>query len=362
MIGPRRITIRARTDDVGQREPVHIRAAILAGILIPFVATGVAACGKGQRATLVPEETLGEAITTTTTTTSTTTTVTTVTTTTIPQIPDGIAAPSGRQYPGVPTDAVDIAERLVEIEWLVRGTPFNDPAFGDYAHEQQMLYRYLGRHPEVHPTLWEIVPASLAPSIELQLAGRAAIAGISSGDPPVNVPAWEIIEPLPADELLTLYKEAGANTGIDWTFLAAINLLETGFGRIDGLSTAGAQGPMQFLPTTWEEVSDGDITDPYDAIPAAARYLVRRGGPEDMQRALWGYNNSDHYVAAVSAYAELFGADIASFHAAHAWEIHYSAAVGDLWLPVGYRLEEAKPAIDYLGDAPWSAPPPPPAQ
>ena len=81
-----------------------------------------------------------------------------------------------------------------------------------------------------------------------------------------------------------------------------------------------------------------------------------------MQRALWGYNNSDHYVAAVSAYAELFGSDIASFYAAHAWEIHYSAAIGDLWLPVGYRLEEATPAVDYLHDAPWSAPPPAPRQ
>ena len=360
MIDPRQITIRAYRHDVGQREPVHMRAAILTGILASFVAIGVAACSEGQRATLVPEETLADA--TSTTTTSTTTTTTTVTTTTTPPIVDGVAAPNGRQYPGIPTDAVDIAERLVEIEWLVRGTPYDDPAFGDYAHEQQILYRYLGRHLEVHPTLWGIVPASLAPSIELQLAGRASIAGIPSNDPPVNVPQWEIIEPLPAHELLALYQQAAADTGIDWTFLAAINLLETGFGRIDGLSTAGAQGPMQFLPTTWEEVSNGDITDPYDAIPAAARYLVRRGGPEDMERALWGYNNSDHYVAAVSAYAELFGSDIASFHAAHAWEIHYSAAIGDLWLPVGYRLEEAKPAVDYLGDAPWSAPPPVPSQ
>ncbi len=337
---------------------MYIRAAIIAGILAPFVTIGVAACGEGQRATLVPEETLAAVSSTTTATTTTAP----VTTTTLPPIPDGVAAPDGRRYPGIPADAVGVAERLVEIEWLVRGTPFENSKFGDYAHEQQMLYRYLGRHPEIHPTLWEIVPAGLVPSVELQLAGRLSIAGIPSGEPPVNVPAWEIIEPLEADELLTIYQQAAADTGIDWTFLAAINLLETGFGRIDGLSTAGAQGPMQFLPTTWEEVSDGDITDPYDAIPAAARYLVRRGGPEDMQRALWGYNNTDYYVAAVSAYAELFESDIASFYAAHAWEVHYSAAIGDLWLPVGYRLEEATPAADYLDDAPWSAPPPPPAQ
>ena len=56
------------------------------------------------------------------------------------------------------------------------------------------------------------------------------------------------------------------------------------------------------------------------------------------------------------------GMRFTSFYAAHAWEIHYSAAIGDLWLPVGYRLEEATPAVDYLHDAPWSAPPPAPRQ
>ena len=155
-----------------------------------------------------------------------------------------------------------------------------------------------------------------------------------------------------------LYEQASAETGVDWAFLAAINLIETGFGRIDGLSTAGAQGPMQFLPTTFEEVSDGDIDDPHDAIPAAAAYLVRRGGPDDMHRALLGYNNSSAYVAAVTHYANLFRDDERTLLAAYWWEIHYSAAIGDLWFPVGYRLDEAQPATEYLAAAPWSAPPP----
>ena len=70
MIDPRQITIRAYRHDVGQRESVHIRAAVLAGILAPSVAIGVAACSEGQRATLVPEETLAEATSTTSTTTT----------------------------------------------------------------------------------------------------------------------------------------------------------------------------------------------------------------------------------------------------------------------------------------------------
>jgi len=279
-----------------------------------------------------------------------------------PDISEGVSTPDGRRYPGIPATPEEVADRLLEVEFLIRSTSRDDPSFGDLAHEQQVLYRHLGRNTAWLPILWKVVPDSLASSVELQLQGRLSIAGIPGGSPPRNVPAWRIIEPLPADELLALYEGAGDDTGIDWAFLAAINLLETGFGRIAGVSTAGAQGPMQFLPTTWEEVSDGDINDPFDAIPAAARYLVRRGGPDDMQRALWGYNNSDSYVDAVSAYAELFRTDITNYYALHAWEIHYSSADGDLWLPVGYFREEATLVANYLIEAPWSAPPPPPAQ
>ncbi len=321
-----------------------------------FVTLGLlAASCAGERPSLDASQILPSS-----TTTSTTTTTTTVTTTVAPEpgVLDGSPAPDGRRYPGIPTDARDIGARLVEVEWLVRGTPLDDPDFPDLAHEQQVLYRHIGRHPEWLPEIWDLIPGTLAESIELQILARQSIAGIPHGDPPVNVPAWRIIEPLPADELLALYEQAGNETGIHWSYLAAINFIETGFGRIAGVSTAGAQGPMQFLPTTWEEVSDGDINDPFDAIPAAALYLVRRGGPEDMERALWGYNNSDSYVDAVTAYADLFRIDIASYYAAHAWEIHYSAAAGDLWLPVGYLRTESTPVEQYLDEAPWSAPPP----
>ena len=69
-----------------------------------------------------------------------------------------------------------------------------------------------------------------------------------------------------------------------------MNLVETGMGRIDGISVANAQGPMQFLPTTWAEagIGQGNIRDPHDAIQAAARYLVRRGGLSGYQPRGYG--------------------------------------------------------------------------
>lgn len=326
----------------------------LRGEIIAAVVIAAAACQAGE-----PD--LDTAPTETTTTAApieTSTTSAAPTTTQAPRGPtDGTPAPNGRRYPGVATDPTEVARRLVDVEQLLRSSDPGDAAYGDLAHEQQVLYRHIARNPDWILPLWETVPDELFFAIERHVTARQAISSLSTAEPSGNVPAWEIIEPLPADELLTLYRDASAETGIDWAYLAAINLLETGFGRIDGLSIAGAQGPMQFLPSTWAEVSDGDIRNPYDAIPAAARYLVRRGGPEDMARALFGYNNSEAYVTSISAYADLFRTDQAAFYAAHQWEIHYSSSAGDLWLPVGYRLNEVTPAQEYLLAAPWSAPP-----
>ena len=330
-----------------------MRARRLLGVAGLAVVALAAACAEGGSTDLTATTRSPASVTTANTSTSTTLTPTPTPTTTLQP-----AAPDGRRYPEVPAEAVDAAARLYDVERQLHSLQPDDPSWADLAHQQQMLYRVIARDPAWARTTLDDAPPEYALTIERHLAARQAIADIShGGDAPVNVPAWEIIDPLPAAELLALYEAAEEATGIEWSYLAAVNLIETGFGRIDGLSTAGAQGPMQFLPTTWEEVSDGDIDDPRDAIPAAARYLVRRGGPEDMQKALWGYNNSDAYVLAVTHYANLFRDDMASFSAVHSWEIHYSAAVGDLWFPVGYRRDEAQPTAEYLAEAPWSAPP-----
>ncbi len=82
-----------------------------------------------------------------------------------------------------------------------------------------------------------------------------------------------------------------------------------GIGRIDGLSTAGAEGPMQFLPSTWAECCTGDIENPRDAIIGAGVYLQRSGGPADMDRAILRYNRDTRYRDAIKAYAANMAAD-----------------------------------------------------
>jgi Transglycosylase SLT domain len=113
----------------------------------------------------------------------------------------------------------------------------------------------------------------------------------------------------PSPTLMQYYKDSAQHYQLDWTYLAAINFIESDFGRVNGPSSAGAVGPMQFLPSTWADYGDGDINNPRDAINAAARYLFIAGGRRNMDAAIYAYNHSDDYVAAVDFYADAIRAD-----------------------------------------------------
>jgi membrane-bound lytic murein transglycosylase B len=113
----------------------------------------------------------------------------------------------------------------------------------------------------------------------------------------------------PLDSLHSYYAAAADRYGIDWTYLAAINYVESDFGRTNGPSGAGAVGPMQFLPSTWQVYGAGDIMSPHDSILAAAHYLKVGGAPGDYQRALLAYNHDANYVAAVEHFAAALRSD-----------------------------------------------------
>src|SRR5215217_2675143 len=114
--------------------------------------------------------------------------------------------------------------------------------------------------------------------------------------------------------LLPIYQAAGMEYGVRWEILAAINEIETDYGRNLNVSTAGAVGWMQFMPSTWRAYGvdgNGDkIKDPYnpvDAIFAAARYLRAAGAEQDIRRAVFAYNHAEWYVDSVMMRAQVIG-------------------------------------------------------
>lgn len=109
----------------------------------------------------------------------------------------------------------------------------------------------------------------------------------------------------PSAQLVRDYQDSAGHYQVDWTYLASINFIESDFGRVNGPSTAGALGPMQFMPATWAAYgSGGDVNNPKDAIDAAARYLFLNGGRRNMPGAIYAYNHDDDYVLAVQYYAD----------------------------------------------------------
>lgn len=272
-----------------------------------------------------------------------------------PQLP---RSGDGRPYPLVPTTATAIANLLGEVETALRSTDTPEPRLPQLGHQQQVIYRRLSRQPDLARQVRASLPDRWHKVFDRHLAARRAFLAMHRGRPISAVPAWRIIAPEPAEVLLGHYRKAAAATGIPWEVLAAVNLVETGMGRIDGVSVANAQGPMQFLPTTWTEpgIGQGNIRDPHDAIAAAARYLVRRGGLRDIRRGLWGYNNSWHYGEGVLQYAQLLREDPRAYRGLYHWEIHVTTSAGDVWLPQGYHQTQPLAVKTYLERMPASRP------
>jgi hypothetical protein len=121
--------------------------------------------------------------------------------------------------------------------------------------------------------------------------------------------------------LIPIYQQAGAKYHLGPkgpAILAAINWEETSFGTNLSVSSAGAEGWMQFLPSSWEifgvDANGDGVEDPYnpwDAIFSAAHLLSSSGAPGDWHDAILAYNHADWYVEDVLAAAKKFSSGTA---------------------------------------------------
>jgi hypothetical protein len=252
--------------------------------------------------------------------------------------PPATAAPSASasRGPAPPATPAALAAQLQRVEAAVRdpATPATDlPALG---LDQQVAYRQLASNPSWRPEVLAALPAGLRPTVVVNADAEVSMASMVKKRPD-TFPKWRIVPPKPPAEVLAAHQAAGADIGVPWQILAAINLVETRMGRIRGVSTAGARGPMQFMPATWTQYgAGGDIEDLTDASRAAARLLKRNGVNGNPRGAVWSYNHANAYVDAVLGYAGIMTTDPRAFYGYHGWQVFYRHATGDTLLPEGW--------------------------
>ena len=192
-------------------------------------------------------------------------------------------------------------------DWLAEGPGLRErPPLAVTLHAlyEQRIYRLIRPRPELAARVVAQLPARLRAIARDNVAAGRSLVRLAPAKPPRRAPRVRTGPAEPPHVLLRWYRAAERRFGVDWEMLAAINLVETGFGRMRNSSWAGAQGPMQFIPATWRAYGmGGDVRDPRDAIMGAANYLRASGAPRDWQRALYAYNNSRLYVDAILRYA-----------------------------------------------------------
>jgi hypothetical protein len=244
----------------------------------------------------------------------------------------GAPEPLPSTPPGDPRRlAVDIAraqqiidDRMSSASDLDRAGLFEQLATGSLAGETARARR----------TTLAQLRGQAAVTTRTDLAAAAALSRITP--PEKRFPPWRIANPPASNILLGYFREGQSRFRVAWEYLAAIEFIETRFGRVHGLSPAGAEGPMQFMPTTWARYGTGNVDDQRDAILGAARYLAASGAPGDVAGALYHYNDSPDYVAAVEDYAGEMRADPRAYDGYYTWRVIYARVGGAYILPVGY--------------------------
>ena len=244
-----------------------------------------------------------------------------------------------RSAPATITAADRLAAQLTTAETAIRDPATPAGRLSALGRAQQRAYRALVRQPRLVPKVLAQLPPRLRRTVKANTLAGSELHKLNR--PARRLPRWRIVAPAPAGQLLAAYRAAQTELGVPWEYLAAIHLVETRMGRIRGTSSAGAQGPMQFLPSTWKRYGrGGDIRATGDAIMAAARLLAANGAPADMAAALYAYNPSRRYVRAVSAYAGQLRANQRAFLGYYHWQVFY----GDTLLPEGYPVRPPTPA------------------
>jgi soluble lytic murein transglycosylase-like protein len=230
----------------------------------------------------------------------------------------------------LPRDPKLLAERLRETRhslhlaidrWLAEGGP-RERAPREvklYALDHHRIYGLMTRRGRLARAVLDRVRGSVAAEARDVLEARRELSSLAT---PVPARRIRTGKARPAGVLLRFYRKAERRFEVPWKLLAAVNFVESAFGKVRNKSTAGAQGPMQFIPSTWEAYGmGGDVHDPHDAIMGAANYLHASGAPQNIRGALYAYNPSRAYVDAVLSYTRQIRRDRHTYYAFYSWQV-----------------------------------------
>ena len=231
-------------------------------------------------------------------------------------------------------EATRRARRQSIERWIASGGPDAWPPPEDVElltlHEQ-LIYRVLAANDRLAKQVLRRLDKGVAGEARANvLAGGALYDHFS---PVKTLPDFRMRSPEPADTLRAYFEEGERRFGVHWQLLAAVMLIETRMGRIVSNSSAGAQGPMQFIPSTWAAYGlGGDVRDDHDAVLGAANYLSANGAPNEDRNALFHYNPVPAYVTAVTRYAKAMEKDPDLFYAYYNWQVFVRTTRGDVRL------------------------------
>jgi len=165
-------------------------------------------------------------------------------------------------------------------------------------------------------------PLALVTQVKRALGANSTVVRLVAAEVSTSLPVDTKVPAGRPTTYIQLFQESAADycPGLSWTVLAAIGQIESADGQNMGPSTAGALGPMQFLPSTWAlwgidgfgDTGPPDIMNPFDAVPSAARLLCADGatdGGQGLRQAIFDYNHADWYVDEVLTLAAEYASE-----------------------------------------------------